>query len=264
MESALEDIEFLALSVNRVEVLNAVAETPHTRRDLQERTGASQPTLGRILRDFEERNWVEATGREYAATPTGRLVADGFSNLREIVETEQKLRQVANWLPTEAMTFDLRRLRDATITTPTQTRPNAPVQRVLELLRDAERVEIVSYAFNEQSMDVVRRRVADEGQTFEGIFSASAIDAIADDSALRERLRELVDLPGAELRVVDDDVPVALTVADDVVHLFLRDDDGLLQASVDTDDEAVLTWARDVHDRYRNEARPLDADDFAD
>ncbi|WP_224335988.1 helix-turn-helix transcriptional regulator [Haloprofundus halobius] len=264
MESALEDIEFLALSANRVEVLDAVAEVSHTRRELQERTGASQPTLGRILRDFEDRNWVRQTDREYAATPTGRLVAAGFSNLREIVETEQRLRQVANWLPTESMTFDLRQLRDATITTPTQTRPNAPVQRVLGLLRDAERVEIVSHAFNEQSMNVVRRRVAEEQQTFEGVFSASAIDAIADDSALRERLLELVDLPGAELRIVDDDVPVALTAADDVVHLFLRDGDGLLQASVDTDDDTVLAWAHDVHDRYWNDARPLDAADLAD
>ncbi|WP_224269056.1 helix-turn-helix transcriptional regulator [Haloprofundus salinisoli] len=264
MESALEDIEFLALSANRVEVLDALAETPHTRRELQERIGASQPTLGRILRDFEERNWVEQTGREYAATPTGRLVAEGFSDLREIVETEQRLRDVANWLPTEVMTFDLRRLRDATITAPTQTRPNAPVQRVLGLLRDGAGVKIVSHAFNEQSMGVIRRRVADGTQTFEGVFSAGAIDAIADDSALRERLRELVDLPGAELRIVDDDVPVALTITDDVVHLFLRDDDGLLQAAVDTDDDTVSSWAHDVHDRYWNEARPLNADDLAD
>ncbi|KTG11179.1 IclR family transcriptional regulator [Haloprofundus marisrubri] len=264
MESALEDIEFLALSANRVEVLDAVSSQPHTRRELEERTGASQPTLGRILHDFEDRNWVEQSGREYAATPTGRLVGAGFSDLREIVETEQRLRRVANWLPTETMTFDLRRLRDATITTPTQTRPNAPVQRVLELLRDAERVEIVSHAFNEQSMDVVRRRVDDGQQTFEGVFSASAIDAIADDSTLRERLRELLDLPGADLRIVDDEVPVAVTVADDVVHLFLRDDDGLLQASVDTDDETVVSWAHDVHERYWNAARALDAADLDD
>ncbi|WP_224449766.1 helix-turn-helix transcriptional regulator [Haloprofundus salilacus] len=264
MESALEDIEFLALSANRVEVLDALADEPHTRRALEERTGASQPTLGRILHDFEDRNWVEQSGHEYAATPTGRLVAEGFSDLHEIVETEQRLRDVANWLPTETMTFDLRRLRNANITVPSQTRPNAPVQRVLDLLRDGSDVKIVSHAFNEQSMSVVQRRVADGEQSFEGVFSASAIDAIADDSALCERLRELVDLSGAELRIVDDDVPVAVTVADDVVHLFLRDGDGLLQAAVDTDDDAVLSWARDVHDQYWSDARPLDPADLAE
>lgn len=258
MESALEEIEFLALSANRVAVLGLLAEGPHTRRELAERTDASQPTLGRILRDFGDRHWVEHDGDAYAATATGRLVAEEFTDLRETIATEQRLRDVMEWLPTDEMTFDLRRLGDAEITVPSRTRPGAPVGRVLDLLGRSDRVRIVSYAFNEASLDAVRERVLGGEATFEGVFSPEALDALAADPALRDRLRDLLGSERAAVRIHDGPVPLAVTVTDDVVHLLLRDDDGLLRAAVDTDDEAVLAWATETHERYWRDADPLD------
>lgn len=258
MESALAEIEFLALSPNRVETLRLLAEEPHTRRELVEATGASQPTLGRILGDFEERSWVVREGGAYRATATGELVARGFDDLLSIVDTEEKLRPVVRWLPTDVMEFDLEQLADATITTPSQVRPNAPVKRALDLLGDAEEVRIFSYAFNEQSLDVITDRTAAGEQRFQGVFSASAIDAIADDSRLRHQLHDLLTADRASIRITDEEIPLAATVADSVVHLFLRDERGLLQASLDVDDSAVLAWADDLFDRYWETATPLD------
>ena len=260
MNSALEEIEVLALSANRVAVLEHLADEPHTRRELAEATGASQPTLGRILRDFGDRHWVDHDGDAYVATATGGLVAEEFTDLRETVETERRLREVAEWLPTDEMGFDLRRLADARITLPSRTRPGAPVGRVLDLLRSADRVRIVSHAFNEASLDAVRERTVEGGGTFEGVFSPDALDALASDDALRGRLRDLLDSDRAEVRIHDGPIPLAVTVTDDVVHLLLRDDEGLLRAAVDTDDEAVLSWAAGVHERYWRGADPLDPD----
>ena len=262
MESALEEIEFLTLSPNRVEVLSLLADRPHTRRELVDMTGASQPTLGRILGDFEERSWIVREGGEYVATATGRLVARGFGDLLEVVETEERLRPVVRWLPTDALTFDLRHLADATITAPSQVRPNAPVKRALELLGGAADVRIFSYAFNEQSLEVVQERTAAGDQRFRGVFSASAIDAIADDSQLRRRLDALLTTDGAEIRIADEEIPLAATIADGVVHLFLRDDTGILQASIDAEADAVRSWADDSFERYWRAADPLHTDDL--
>ncbi|NHN57571.1 MULTISPECIES: winged helix-turn-helix domain-containing protein [Halorussus] len=264
MESALEEIEFLALSANRVEVLRLLADDRRTRSELAAATGASQATLGRILGDFEDRSWIRREGGEYAATATGRLVAEGFTDLLDILETEGELRGIVRYLPTHAMDFDLRRLADATITVPNQTRPNAPVQRVLDLLGDADEIRIFSHAFNGQSLARVRERVtAGEGR-FRGVFSKSAIGALADDSGLRGQLTSLLDADGAELRVREEGIPLAVTVADDAVHLLLRDENGVLQASVDTDDRAVRSWAQDTFDHYWRTATPLDTDDLSD
>lgn len=263
MESALEEIEFLSLSANRVEVLALLAEEGHTRSDLAERVDASQPTLGRILRDLRNRKWIVHDGERYVATATGRLVLERFTNLLEVLETEAELRPIVEWLPTEEMGFDLARLRDATITVPSQTRPNAPVSRVLDLLRGADRVLVASYAFNGQSLDVIRRRVVEDGRTFEGVFSASAIDALAGDERLRRRLRDLLDADGAAIRIRDAEIPLAVTVADDRVHLLLRDHSGVIRAGLDTDDDAVREWAATIHDRYWRDATPLDAETLA-
>jgi predicted transcriptional regulator len=262
MESALEEIEFLALSSNRVEVLGLLADDRHTRGELAEATGASQATLGRILGDFEERSWIRRESGEYVATATGRLVAAGFTDLLDILETERELRDVVRYLPTHAMDFDLRRLADATVTRPTETRPNAPVQRLLDLLRDAEEVRAFSHAFNEQSLSVIERRVADGELSFRAVLARSAVDALADDATLRDRLASLLAEEDADVRVREEGIPLAVTVADDVVHLLLRDENGVLQASVDTDDAAVCSWAHDTFDHYWRGATPVDADAF--
>ncbi|NHN49150.1 ArsR family transcriptional regulator [Halostella sp. JP-L12] len=263
MESALEEIEFLALSANRVEVLQLLAEGPHARSDLAAETGASQATLGRILSDFDDRSWIRREDGRYEATATGRLVAEGFTDLLEILETESELRGVVRYLPTREMDFDLRRLADATITVPSGTRPNAPVQRVVDLIAGADEVRVFSHAFNEQSLAAVEDRVTEGPATFRGVFSKRAVDALAEDDELRRRLRSLLSADGAAVRVRDEPIPLAVTVADGVVHLLVRDDNGVLQASVDADDAAVQSWARDTFDRYWESATPLSFDDLS-
>ena len=156
MEETLAEIEFLALSPNRVTVLESLAGGPRTRSELAEETGASQATLGRILGDFEDRDWVARTDGAYAATATGRLVAEGFRELLDVMATERDLRDVVAYLPTEAMDFDLRHLADATIVTPTETRPNAPLQRLLALMRRADSVT----AFSPSGFITQRRRLS--------------------------------------------------------------------------------------------------------
>lgn len=250
MEDALAEIEFLALSPNRIAVLSLLAEESRSRNDLAAATGASQATLGRILADFEERSWIERSGGTFAATPTGELIADGFDDLLAIVETEAQLRPIIEYLPAEELGFDLARLTDATVTRPTGTRPDAPVKRMVTLVQDADRLRLFSHAFNERGLTAVAGAVADGDVDFQGVFSRAAIGALADDSELRERLRTLLAADNAAVRIVDDRVPLAVTIADDVVHLMLRDADGVLEASIDTDDAAIRDWAIEAFEAH--------------
>ncbi|WP_435335902.1 helix-turn-helix transcriptional regulator [Haloarchaeobius sp. TZWWS8] len=258
METALEEIEFLALSANRVTVLECLAEGPQSRSDLADATGASQATLGRILEDLEARSWIERDGGTYVATPTGQLVSDGFTNLLTVIETEQALRELVPYLPGDAISFDLAHLADATIVQPSQTRPSAPLQRTLDLTTSASEIRSFSHAFNNQSLATVQQQVSDGRLTFSGVFARSAIDALTAESELCSLLGELVDDPAAEIRVYDGEVPLAVTIADDIVHLLLRDDRGILQGSIDTDVDAVREWAAERFDSYWAASEPLD------
>ncbi len=261
MEETLADIEFLALSPNRVSVLSSLADGRHTRSALAEITGASQATLGRILGDFEDRNWVRRESGGYVATATGCLVAEGFEDLISVVETERELRDVVTYLPTDAMGFDVRCLADATIVTPTQTRPNAPLQRLLTLMADADSVTAFSHALNDQSLSVVADRAGD--LEFEAVLTRGAVDALTGDERLRDTLRSVVTSGTASINVYDGEIPVAVTIADDVVNILARDGRGVVQASVDTDHEDVREWAQRRFEHYRVQSTPLTADDLA-
>jgi len=257
MESALAEMEFLALSANRVDVLRLLSESAHTRGELAAETGASQATLGRIIEDFEERSWIRREGGAYVATATGRIVAEGVTDLLDILDTERDLRGIVRYLPSEEMDFDLRHLADATITTPSQTRPNAPLQRLLDLLRNAEDVRTFSHAFNDQTLEIVRERVSAGEQSFRGVFSPAAIEALAADDQLSRRLRRLLGEPDAAVRVRSAGVPLAVMVADDVVHLLLRDEDGVLRAALETTNPEVHAWAERSFERYWADADPV-------
>lgn len=264
MDAALEEIEFLALSENRIEVLAAVSQEPLTRGELATVADASQPTLSRILGDFEERNWIEKTGSRYEATATGRLVATGITDLWETMETERKLRDVVDWLPTDEITFDLSHLHDAEITVPTRTKPNAPAQRSADLLGGGDEVRIVSHTFNEQGLSAVHESTVEGTQTFEAVLSQSAIDAITGDHDLRKRLRDLLVAERASVRVTAEDIPVAVSITDDTVHLLLRNDDNVLQAVLVSDDPTVHDWATDVYEQYWSDATPLGVADLGE
>ncbi|ARS90339.1 helix-turn-helix transcriptional regulator [Natrarchaeobaculum aegyptiacum] len=265
MDAALEEIEFLARSPNRVEVLRLCAAGPSTRSELADETGVSQATLGRILGDFADRSWITRDGSQYEATVTGRLVAAAVSDLLAALETERRLRDVVEYLPTDGPAADLdpRHLADATITTPSRTRPGAPLNRLLEFLPDAETVRTVSHAFNEQTLDVVETQTAAGEQTFTGVFTYEAIDALRRDDELRGRLEQLLGHESAAVSVVEA-VPVAVMTVDDVVYVLLRDDEGILRGSIDTDDPDVRMWAEDLIDEYVAEARELSPADIVD
>ena len=259
----LEEIEFLARSANRIEVLAALVEQPQTRQTLADRVGISQPTLGRILRDLTDRRWIttDDDGR-YRATATGELVTTGITDLRERLATETKLREVIEWFPAEAVDVDFQHFADARITTPTQTRPNAPIQRMLELLGETDHAQLLSHAFNEQKLRLIHERTVDGDLTTEGIFGADAIDAIAATDDLRGLLADIVAADAAEIRIVSEDIPVAVEITDSRTHLLLRNDEGIVRASLDTDNDAVRSWAERTHEQYWGVGEPLSADDI--
>ncbi|SNR31680.1 helix-turn-helix transcriptional regulator [Halorubrum vacuolatum] len=262
MVAPLEEIEFLVRSKNRVAVLRLVAEGMQTRRDLATATGASQATLGRILEDFTERSWVRREGAGYVATATGVLVADGIGDLVTVFETEAKLRDVIAYLPTAQLSFDLRRLADANVVVPTRTRPSAPLQHVLEAMADADSLRAFSHTLNEQSLSVAHDRVQSGDGTFEAVLSASAIEALAVDDRLWDRLRSLAESEDASIRVRREDIPLAVTITDDAVTVLVRDDDGILRASIHTADRAVHEWAEGTFTSYWESAESFDPTTF--
>jgi predicted transcriptional regulator len=257
MTTPLEDMEFLARSEYRGRILQLLSEESQDRGDLSAATDASQATLGRRLEDLEERQWIRRNDQRYEATPLGRIVAEEFTDFHELLQTEHKLRDIGQWLPIDLFEFDITHLAEATITTPTPDDPTAPMQRALDHLEQATHVRSLSHAFAAPSLRVIREETTEGSLTFEGVTSRAALDGMVTAH------RKAVLNSGHGAFYIHENIPssVGMAIGDQTLVLLVRDDEAVLQAVLETNNEdAVRDWAEETYEQYRREAEVVTSD----
>lgn len=255
--SPLDDIEFLARSDHRTTSLAALAQRPQTRADLMELTGASASTIGRTLREFEQRRWIRKDGHRFEATELGAFVATGMEALIERTETEQRLRHVWQWLPTEASGFTIEMASDAVVTESRADTPYEPVNRFVTLLQVTDSFRFVGYdvALLEPCKDELAERILD-GMRTEIIDPPSVARYIL--STYREHCAEPLESGHLRVRLHDDLPACGIAIFDDRIAISAYNpDSGTVQALLDTDDPDARAWAERTYEAYRREARPL-------
>lgn len=269
IDTPLDDVEFLARSDHRVEVLRTLASGPRTRPDLNDETGISQPTLGRVLGDFEDRNWVERDGHEYELTPFGELVYGAFEDLLDTVETVQKLGDLNELLPSDEMDFDLRELGDATVITPEPGDAFRHVSRIEELFYGADTLRILSPTIAPGSTEDRHVRLAEfleSDRVNEGIVSTRAREREPLFDPANEELlgsiREALELERTRFYVYDGPIPLMLMVADGTTILAPIDHRGLPAAVIETGNGTVRAWVEAKLDEYRAQSVEVTADDL--
>lgn len=264
MAGVLDDIEFLVASEHRVAVLEALGEGPRDRRDLRGLTGASSPTMSRILAAFENRNWVERDGNEYRLTGLGAFVVDRLDAFVDAISTERGLREVWPWLPHDIDGFNADLFTDVTVTSPGPGYPDKPVERRLDLIDRASTwrgfgVAMLGLRTLEASFD----RFLDGNDAFrcEYIYPTDVFDEL-----LSWDTDAIVEAAGSESYTVllHDDLPVddrfEICIFDDRVTICCYDQEtGALRALVETTSAKMREWATAKYEQFRAEARPLTA-----
>ena len=264
MPEPVDDIEFIASSTHRVGVLDALAGGPCDRDDLRAATGASSPTMGRVLSAFEERRWIERRGPLYELTPLGDYVAERFAGLRDALETEQRLREVWRWLPREMEGFSVELFADAVIAYPGSGYPYEPVERVIELVEESEWMcGFGATVFKSIANEAICLKVID-GMEFEYVYPPEVLAAtVAWDKEMVARAAQQDHCTV----LVHDDLPdkkrCGFGIFEDRVGICCHDADSrALRAWIDTDAPEAREWALSVFERYRDEARPADETDM--
>lgn len=255
--SPLDDIEYLARSEHRITALAALARRPQSRADLLAITGVSQSTMGRTLREFEERNWIRRDGKEYEATPPGAFVAAGMRELVDRVDTEQRLRDVWRLLPDEESGFTLEMVDDAVVTVADIDDPYRPVNRFLELVRDTDRFRFAGFnvALLEPCKDQLCQLVLDGMQT-EIIDPPNVVQYIR--SSCPDQFSEMLERGDLTLRIHDDLPTYGIGLFDDRVAISGYDPStGTVKVLVDTDAPEVREWAESTYGIYRRQIPTL-------
>lgn len=259
----LDDVAFLALSENRLAILDVLTdEETYTRDELMNATKVSRPTLSRILDDLDHLAWITQHGQTCRITPLGAWVHDEFADLLETMDTAQKLRDVMRWFPTTDVDFDvIRCLNDAEMVFATESDPTAPIRRACEQLRIGTQLRFLTTQVSVWYFNSLREMVIQNGMTIEGVVTPDVYDTLVDDTALSTLTRDLIDSEDAVFFVLDD-FSYVLQIVDDRVGIGLVDTEQNPQGFVLSDDEAVLTWAEQTFEAHREQATRLSSDEF--
>jgi predicted transcriptional regulator len=263
MDATLDDIAFLANSENRVMVLQMLVEAPQSHDEIRDQIDASRVTTARILREFEERNWITRSGQECTITLTGEWVSDEFTHLIDQMEAERRLRESLQWLPLDLLTFEIKRLHDAELMVLEESDATAIIRRILEFRRSSDRIRgitrVVAPVFIENDWESTVH-----GDTrLEMIITPEVLDAIRNHSTSAQQLREMLDEPDVHISVYED-IPISVGIVDNEVGIDLTDEQGVVKGGLVTGDETIHKWAVDLYETCRDNARPVNPDDITE
>ncbi|WP_440763341.1 helix-turn-helix transcriptional regulator [Natronorubrum sp. DTA7] len=263
MGETLDNIDFLVRSDHRVGVLETLAERSCDRNDLRAATGASSPTMGRILADFQDRHWIEREGRTYRLTELGEFVADRFETFVDAMALERRLREVWPWLPHEVEGFSIDLFTDAVVSVPGPGYPYQPVERLTNLLAETSTMRGFGMAmlkssnlkpFFDRALDDLACEYIYPPGVFEELLSWDG-ETVA-EATTRSNYTVLLH----------DDLPIdercGICLFDDRVSICCYDHEtGSLRSLVDTGSDEMHGWATSYYERFREEASPLEAAD---
>ena len=254
MEPSLEDVQFLANSANRVQVLTALVDEQATRRELQDEVDGSRSTVARILDEAETRGWVDSEGTRYWLTPLGEGMVADFRSYLARVEGHQHLGELVNHLPPPLFALDSRHYSDAEIVELTPDNPAAPFSRAFELFQGATEYRGLNSTALPEHVKVLRDRIEERSLEFEQVIEKSFVETLRDDQERSAVWASLTD----RVWVYDGVVPINVHVVDGTVLVWLGESRGEVAGLFVSDDPAVVTWAESLYEEYRDDAEPLD------
>lgn len=262
---ARADVQFLVRSWNRLDVLQSVATAPRPRDDLRDAVGVSRVTLSRILSDLEARGWVTRREEGYEATRSGSIVAAELTDFLATLRAIDRLGAHAERFRLEAVDFDLARLEDAELITPTWDDVSARTGRLVELVSESRHVRAVGTGLDRTVVQAVCDATIDGDLAVELVFDPPVVEAIADESELARPFADLASVEWASIyRYTGQESLMELGIAEttgdaeDVVVLCGEYDDGVPPGTILSTDSDVRVWAESYFEARRGESRVLD------
>jgi predicted transcriptional regulator len=258
LETPLEELEFLARSPNRVNVLDALTQGWIGRYELEETTGVTRATLSRILDDFENRGWVIKKDRQYETTQLGTYVSREVMSLLESFEPVPALNEVAQWFPEEGFDFDLGCLTGAKIVRATKSDGLAATAHITNGIRNADRVQLITYSVLPSVMEMCWQGIVDDDLELLSVLDGAVLEKVSNDPRMVEQAQEMADSDRFDVYVYFDDISYTIFVVDNAVMLCLSGDEGPPLAVIETDDETIRSWAETTIDDHIREGERID------
>lgn len=247
-------VRFLADSPDRLALLERVGTEPGGPRDFAADLDQSRRSVQRNLAAFAERGWVEKRDGEYHLTTKGDVVASEHREYVTALDVIEDKEQLYRHLP-RGHAPDPSAIADATVVAAEPDHPQAPVSHYVSVVEsiDTDRIRMFSPVLSRIFHDAHAQRVV-EGVRTDLILDADRVAAAREKNP--GEFATVVAVPTLTLYRHADPIEFGLTVMDDRA-LVLSYHDGQVRACLDATDPAVVDWARDQFDRFRERSTRL-------
>lgn len=236
-----------------------------TRRDLHEETGIPQPTLGRILGSFGDRDWIVRDGETYSLTVAGRVIADHFEALLDAVETVQRLPASVDFEPLLDLGFDPGWLARVEVAPPDHADEwYRHLRAARASVGDADTVREVAPGPMPGMAEVLLERIREGDLRIETVFSRDAFETFVEDPGNRSTVSDLLETEGAHIHLVDETIRCYVARHGDRAILDVPAVDGGPITRLASDDPTVRDWVDATVDDLEDRASPVTPTDLAE
>lgn len=265
---ALEDIEYLSRSPNRVKILDTLTNGPYSRRNLADLTDVSRTTLDRIVNELEERGWVQRTNNgNYVGTPVGTHLMAQVRPFIDSVQAIRRLDEAVAWIPTDELSIGLHHFSDASVLRPEQDDPMETVDYFTDLIRETTEFRVLTHLAPPGPLArAMRDRIISGELNAEYVVTNELIEYLYDQPERRERWRDILNGGGTLVRI-QGPIPCNLWIFDDNVLIKksgpepIEDSYGVPILSTN---ETVRSWAHNLVDTQQANATHVNIEIFED
>lgn len=243
--------EFLREAVRRGPLLRALRDGPASASELSRSVETSRSTVHRATNSLSDRELIAKTDGQYELTGLGRIVAEESAAFGESVWTAVTLEPFLNTADVDGIPIE--HFVDATVTRPTPRRPHTSIQRIIELIEEAESLRMLSTVLSPIYVNVGYHEMM-AGMEIEAVFDREAIEIMVTEHA--ERARETIETGNFDV-YSHDALPFELFLLEDGIGMAAHDESGVARILVECEAPEAIEWAEGVYDDHRSEAEPL-------
>lgn len=259
-DDALNEIDFLARSANRVHLLNKLREHDQLDRDeLKSSCKASRTTLQRNLDALEENGWVKSTNRTYTLTTKGETIIAQFLELVDAVRVVNQIEPFLEWIPKGEFDLDLRLLVDADLTLSTPNNPYAPVNEHVEALKTVTSFRGLLSVVGRGAVETAWRQVLNGEAEHELVIEEGVVKTLCEDPHYEDMVKEAMDTGRYQIYIYDGDIPYYLGILDETVQIGVEDDKGLPRGLLEYNSDSIVVkeWAEQTYNSYKQKSKPF-------
>lgn len=251
-----DDMDFLTSSKNRFRVLRALVDGPWEPSELRKRLDVPRSTFRRILSELEDRQWAENTEAGYKTTPLGTYVADFFSESVEKMNKVDKLSVFFEEVPTSEIGVDFDIIAGSEVTVQEPYSPHAPMEHLLSSLEETDKIRGFAPIITDAYANAYYEAINENGTEVEHVLSEDVARIIK--RRYPEQMKEAIDTGRTETYVYEGDFPLGITLFDDTVLLYSLDENGVMKAILENNNDELYDWAENYYRNYREQSKPFE------